>query len=171
MVKSADFRNGVYARGWREADELPGWGDLRNVRGGSRREGCKPWLANGVQHARKRAQTITWKDEDDAAIDLTGATITGIIERAGVQTAITARSRSSPRPAASFPGPTAPPMSPRPARSSSSSGAGYSDSLSEISYRTKWTVLPSIGQRIAELRAGQSVDQPIGQSASPSATL
>ena len=27
----ADFRNGVYARGWREADELPGWGDLRNV--------------------------------------------------------------------------------------------------------------------------------------------
>ena len=46
-------------------------------------------LANAVQHARKRAQTITWKDEDDAAIDLTGATITGIIERAGVQTAIT----------------------------------------------------------------------------------
>ena len=27
----ADFRNGVYARGWREADELPGWGDLRDV--------------------------------------------------------------------------------------------------------------------------------------------
>ena len=41
-------------------------------------------LANAVQHARKRAQTITWKDEDDAAIDLTGATITGIIERARI---------------------------------------------------------------------------------------
>ena len=46
-------------------------------------------LAPAIQYARKRTQTITWKDDDGAAIDLTGATITGIIERAGVQTAIT----------------------------------------------------------------------------------
>jgi hypothetical protein len=42
-----------------------------------------------VQHARKRSLTITWKDEDGAAVNLTGATLTGIIERDGVQTSIT----------------------------------------------------------------------------------
>jgi len=46
-------------------------------------------LASAVQYARKRIQTITWKDDADNAIDLTGATLIGIIERAGVQSLIT----------------------------------------------------------------------------------
>jgi len=46
-------------------------------------------LASAVQYARKRVQTITWKDDANNAIDLTGATLIGIIERAGVQSLIT----------------------------------------------------------------------------------
>ena len=46
-------------------------------------------LAPAVQYARKRLQTITWKDDDGNAIDLTGSTIPGLIERDGIQTAIT----------------------------------------------------------------------------------
>ncbi len=101
-------------------------------------------LANALQHARKRSQRITWQDEDQAAIDLTGATLTGIIERAGVQTAITgtltlvtaasgifswAYSAADVAQAGSF---------------FVQFRAKYSaDSLSEISYRTRWTVLPA----------------------------
>ena len=101
-------------------------------------------LANAIQHARKRSQQITWQDEDEAAIDLTGATLTGIIERSGVQTAITgtltlvtaasgifswAYSSADVAQAGSF---------------FVQFRAKYSaDSLSEISYRTKWTVLPA----------------------------
>ncbi len=101
-------------------------------------------LANALQHARKRSQRITWQDEDQAAIDLTGATLTGIIERSGVQTAITgtltlvtaasgifswAYSAADVAQAGSF---------------FVQFRAKYSaDSLSEISYRTRWTVLPA----------------------------
>ena len=47
-------------------------------------------LASAVQYARKRVQTITWKDDADNAIDLTGSVLYGIkIDSAGVQTAIT----------------------------------------------------------------------------------
>jgi|SRR3990172_2408288 len=42
-------------------------------------------LAPAVQNARKRAQVITWKDDDDTAIDLTGSTLYGKI-RAGDNT-------------------------------------------------------------------------------------
>lgn len=40
---------------------------------------------------RKRTLTITWKDVDEVAVDLTGATITGEIKNmaTGVETAIT----------------------------------------------------------------------------------
>ncbi len=30
-------------------------------------------LSAAVQHSRKRSQTITWKDDDGAAVTLTGA--------------------------------------------------------------------------------------------------
>ena len=45
-------------------------------------------LADAVQYARKRTQTITWTDEDGNAIDLTGATLMAIIDRAGTQTLV-----------------------------------------------------------------------------------
>ena len=120
-------------------------------------------LANALQHARKRSQRITWQDEDQAAIDLTGATLTGIIERAGVQTAITgtltlvtaasgifswAYSAADVAQAGSF---------------FVQFRAKYSaDSLSEISYRTRWTVLPAFDFEL--------VSPSTSPSASPSAS-
>lgn len=121
-------------------------------------------LANAVQHARKRAQTITWKDEDDAAIDLTGATITGIIERAGVQTAITGALALVTAASGIFSWTYS-------AADVAQAGAffvqfraKYSDSLSEISYRTKWTVLPSFDFELVSPSTSPS------GSASPSAS-
>jgi hypothetical protein len=45
-------------------------------------------LPAAIEGARKRSLTITWKDTDDVAIDLTGATITGKIKN--MSTGVTA---------------------------------------------------------------------------------
>lgn len=36
-------------------------------------------LVNAVQGAQRPSQLITWTDEDDSALSLTGATVTGVI--------------------------------------------------------------------------------------------
>ena len=48
-----------------------------------------PALANAVQYARKRTQTITWTDEDGVPVNLTSAALLGIIDRGGVESLIT----------------------------------------------------------------------------------
>lgn len=46
-------------------------------------------LANAVQNARQRAQVITWTDDDNTPIDLTGSTLYGKKRKGGVESAIT----------------------------------------------------------------------------------
>lgn len=45
-------------------------------------------LANAVKGARHTVQTITWTDDDDTAVNLTGATLTGFIRQSGTTRAI-----------------------------------------------------------------------------------
>lgn len=100
-------------------------------------------LANALQHARKRSQRITWQDEDEAAIDLTGATLTGIIERAGVQTAITGTLALVTAAAGIFSWTYSEADVAQAGSFFVQFRAKYSDGLSEISHRTRWTVLPA----------------------------
>ena len=46
-------------------------------------------LADAVQNSYHRAQVITWTDQDGNPIDLTNATLYGIISRAGVESYVT----------------------------------------------------------------------------------
>lgn len=121
-------------------------------------------LAPAIQYARKRTQTITWHDDDGAAIDLTGATITGIIERNGIQTAITGTLALSVAASGIFTWAYS-------AADIAQAGtffvqfrAKYSDHLSEISYRMQWTVLPSFDFELVSASVSPS------HSASPSAS-
>ena len=122
-------------------------------------------LAAAVQHARKRAQTITWKDEDGTAINLTGATITGIIDRAGVQTAITGTLALVTAASGIFSWTYS-------AADVAQAGNWFvqfrakysSDTLSEISYRTQWRVLPAFDFELVSASTSPS------GSASPSAS-
>ena len=126
-------------------------------------------LAPAVQHSRKRTQTITWKDDDGAAIDLTGATITGIVERAGVQTAITGTLTLVTAASGIFSWAFS-------AADVAQAGMFFvqfrakytSGSLSEISYRTQWRVLPAFDFELVS--ASISPSGSASPSASPSAS-
>lgn len=126
-------------------------------------------LAPAVQHARKRSQTITWKDDDGNAINLTGATITGIIERAGVQTSITGTLSITSASAGIFTWTYS-------AADVAQAGsyfvqfrAKYADSLSEISYRTQWRVFPSFDWPLVSASTSPSGSSSPSASPSPSA--
>lgn len=121
-------------------------------------------LPPAVQFSRKRSITITWTDDDGAAINLTGSTITGIIERAGVQTAITGTLALSVAASGIFTWTFS-------AADVAQAGsffvmfrAKYSDTLSEISYRTPWKVLPAFDFELVSASTSPS------HSASPSAS-
>ena len=124
-------------------------------------------LAPAVQHARKRLQTITWKDDDGSAIDLTGATITGIIERAGVQTAMTGTFALVTATSGIFSWTFS-------AADVAQAGTFFvqfrakysSDKLSEISYRTQWRVLPAFDFELVSASVSPSGSS--SPSASPS---
>lgn len=126
-------------------------------------------LASAIQHARKRGQIITWTDEDGAAIDLTGSTVTGIIDRNGVQTAITGTLTLSGTPTNGiFTWAYS-------AADVAQAGtffvqfrAKYSDHLSEISHRTQWIVLPAFDFELVS--ASISPSGSASPSASPSAS-
>lgn len=126
-------------------------------------------LSDSIQYDRKRLQTITWHDDDGNAVDLTGSTITGIVERNGIQTAITgvlalvtaasgifswARSAADVAQAGTF---------------FVQFRAKYSsDKLSEISYRTQWRVLPSFDFELVSASISPSHSSSPSASPSPS---
>ena len=122
-------------------------------------------LAPAVQHARKRPQTITWKDDYGNAIDLSGATITGIVERNGVQTAITGTFALVTATSGIFSWTFS-------AADVAQAGTFFvqfrakysSDKLSEISYRTQWRVLPAFDFELVSASVSPS------RSGSPSAS-
>lgn len=125
-------------------------------------------LAPALQYARKRSQTITWRDDDNAAIDLTGATLTGIIERGGTQTAITGTLTVTGASSGVFTWAYS-------AADVAEAGtffvqfrAKYSDSLSEFSYRTRWQVLPSFDFELVSASASPSASPSPSASASAS---
>ena len=126
-------------------------------------------LAPAVQHARKRLQTITWKDDDGSAIDLTGATITGIIERAGVQTAMTGTFALVTATSGIFSWTFS-------AADVAQAGTFFvqfrakysSDKLSEISYRTQWRVLPAFDFELVSASVSPSGSNSPSASPSPS---
>jgi len=126
-------------------------------------------LAPAVQHARKRLQTITWKDDDGNAIDLTGATITGIVERGGVQTAITGTFALVTAASGIFSWTFS-------AADVAQAGTNFvqfrakyaSDSKSEISYRTQWRVLPAFNFELVSASISPSGSSSPSASPSPS---
>ena len=126
-------------------------------------------LAPAVQYARKRLQTITWKDDDGNAIDLTGATITGIIERAGVQTAITGTFALVTATSGIFSWTFS-------AADVAQAGTFFvqfrakysSDNKSEISYRTQWRVLPAFDFELVSPSISPSGSSSPSASPSPS---
>ena len=126
-------------------------------------------LAPAVQHARKRLQTITWKDDDGSAIDLTGATITGIIERAGVQTTITGTFALVTAANGIFSWTFS-------AADVAQAGTFFvqfrakysSDNKSEISYRTQWRVLPAFNFELVSASISPSGSSSPSASPSPS---
>src|SRR3990167_5076484 len=100
-------------------------------------------ITDGIQYSRKRTVTLTWEDEDGNSINGTGSTITGIVERNGVQSAITGTLTWATAASGIFDWV-------RSAADIAQAGtffvqfrAKYSDGHSEISYRHKWSVLPS----------------------------
>ena len=127
-------------------------------------------LAPAVQHARKRLQTITWEDDDGAAIDLTGSTITGIIERGGVQTAITGTFALVTATSGIFSWTYSAADVSQAGTFFSQFRAKYSsDSKSEISYRTQWRVLPSFNFELVSASISPSGSSSPSASPSPSA--
>ena len=126
-------------------------------------------LAPAVQHARKRIQTITWKDDDGNAIDLSGATITGIIERNGVQTTITGTFALVTATSGIFSWTYS-------AADVAQHGTFFiqfrakysSDKLSEISYRTQWRVLPAFDFELVSASISPSGSNSPSASPSPS---
>lgn len=117
-----------------------------------------------VQHSRKRSLTITWQDDGGTAINLTGATITGIIDRGGVQTAITGTLALVTAASGIFSWTFS-------AADVAQAGgfhvqfrAKYSDSLPEVCYRTQWRVLPAFDFELVSASLSPS------NSASPSAS-
>lgn len=126
-------------------------------------------LANAVQHSTKRAETITWEDEDGAAVDLTGSTITGIIERAGVQTAITGALALVTAASGIF-------SWTKSAADVAQAGTFFvqfrakyaADSKSEISYRHKWVVLPAFDFELVSASTSPSASASPSASPSPS---
>lgn len=127
-------------------------------------------LAPAVQHSRKRSQTITWEDEDHIAIPLDGATITGIIERNGVQTSITGALAVVTAASGIFSWTYS-------AADVAQHGTFFvqfrakysSDKLSEISYRTQWRVFPAFDFELASPSVSPSASASPSASSSPSA--
>src|SRR3972149_6781507 len=122
-------------------------------------------LPPAIQYARKRAITITWKDDDDAAINLTGAVITGIIERGSTQAAITGTLALVTAASGIFSWTFSAADVAQAGTFFAQFRAKYSsDSLSEISYRTQWRVLPAFDFELVSPSVSSS------GSASPSAS-
>lgn len=126
-------------------------------------------LANAVQHSTKRVETITWEDEGGGAVDLTGSTLTGIIERAGVQTAITGTLTLVTAASGIF-------TWTKSAADVAQAGSFFvqfrakyaADGKSEISYRHKWVVLPSFDFELVSASTSPSASESPSASPSPS---
>lgn len=121
-----------------------------------------------IQYARQRVLVLTWEDDDHNAIDLTGATITGIIERSGVQTAITGTLALVTAASGIFSWTYS-------AADVAQAGAffvqfraKFSGSLSEFSYRHKWQVLPSFAFELVSASTSPSGSSSPSASPSPS---
>ena len=126
-------------------------------------------LAPAVQHARKRIQTITWKDDDGNAIDLTGSTITGILERGGVQTAITGTFALVTATSGIFSWTYSSADVAQAGTFFVQFRAKYaSDKLSEISYRTQFRVLPAFDFELVSASVSPSGSSSPSASPSPS---
>jgi hypothetical protein len=127
-------------------------------------------LPNAVQYARKRTQTITWTDEDGIPVNLTGATLMGIIDRAGTESLITGTLTVTGATTGVFTWAYS-------AADVAEAGhyfvqfyARYSadSSLPEISYRHQWHVLPSFDFPFVSPSLSPSAS--VSPSASPSAS-
>lgn len=103
-------------------------------------------LMDAVQYSTKRVPTITWKDQDGNPIDLTNATLVGVIDRDGTQALITGTLTVTSASAGQFTWTYS-------AADVAQDGdwfvqfyARYSADTSkpEISYKTRWRVLPAL---------------------------
>ena len=126
-------------------------------------------LADAIQPARKRSQTITWKDTNGGAINLTGAALTGIIHGDSGQRAITGTLALVTAASGIFSWTYS-------AADVAQAGtffvqfrAKYSDSLSEISYRTRWIVGEAFDFELISASTSPSASASPSASPSPSA--
>ncbi len=127
-------------------------------------------LANAVQYARKRAQVITWTDEDGNAIDLTGATLRGIkVAEDGTETSITGTLALVTAASGVFSWTYSEADVATPGDYMAQFVAVYGDHLPEISYRHSWRVFPSFN--FALISPSISPSASVSPSASPSASL
>ena len=126
-------------------------------------------LAPAVQHARKRSQRITWEDEDGNPIDGTGSTITGIIERNGVQSAITGTLVWATAASGIYDWSYSVADIAEHGTFFVQFRAKYaSDGKSEISYRTQWRVLPAFDFELVSASVSPSGSSSPSASPSPS---
>lgn len=127
-------------------------------------------LADAVQYSRKRVHTITWKDEDGIPVNLTGATLMGVIDRGGTQSLITGTLAITGATTGVFTWTYS-------AADVAQAGtffvqfyARYSadSSQPEISYRTRWHVSPAFDFPFVSPSASPSAS--VSPSSSPSAS-
>lgn len=124
-------------------------------------------LSNAIQYSTKRVNRVTWTRDDTThtPIDLTNATLYGIIDRAGVQTAITGTLALVTAASGIFDWTYS-------AADVAQAGDFYVQFYAkysggpELSYRTLWHVLPSFDFAFAS----PSVSPSASASASPSAS-
>jgi hypothetical protein len=126
-------------------------------------------LANAIQYARKRSQTITWTDEDGTAINLTGATLRAIkwdrneneTSVTGTLTLVTAASGIFTWAYSEYDVATAGTFMVQ-------FIANYPGSLAELSYRTPWRVFESFNFPLVSASASPSISSSRSVSPSPS---
>lgn len=102
-------------------------------------------LADAVQYARKRAQTITWTDKDGLPINLTNATLRARkADSDGAQTAVTGALSVTSGAAGQFTWAYSDEDVAEAGDYLVQFSAAKGDGLLEISYQTRWRVLPSL---------------------------
>lgn len=125
------------------------------------------FIPDAVQYSRKRVLTLTWTDQDGIPIDLTAATLAGVIDRRGTHDYITGTLTVTGASTGTFTWTFS-------ARDVATAGsflvqfyARYASGGPEISYRTAWRVLPS--HEFAFVSPSMSPSASVSPSASESA--
>lgn len=130
-------------------------------------------LANFIQYARKRAQTITWTDDDGNALDLTGATLYGRMENSRTleRKSVTGTLVLSNAPAGVFIWtPSAADVADAGNFMVQFKAIYQSDGKSERSYKTALKVFESFDSPSASPSASASASPSVSPSLSPSAS-